>query len=125
MSHRTDFGAAGADDTGSTTEFPAVPGRDGVRAPEPHAPAPPPPPGHRGTPGTLRAPRAPGTLRAPRTGARRAASSVLASTVVGVVLGIVGVLGIAAFSGQATVPQGGAVPADEAVFGGPEYGSRE
>lgn len=119
MSHRTDFGAAGADDTGSTTEFPAVPGRDGVRAPEPHAPAPPPPPGHRGTPGTLRAPRA------PRTGARRAASSVLASTVVGVVLGIVGVLGIAAFSGQATVPQGGAVPADEAVLGGPEYGSRE
>ena len=116
MSHRTDFGATGADDTGSTTEFPAVPGRDGVRAPELHAPAPPPPPGHRGTPGAL---------RAPRTGARRAASSVLASTVVGVVLGIVGVLGIAAFSGQATVPQGGAVPADEAVLGGPEYGSRE
>lgn len=55
---------------------------------------------------------------------RRTVSSVLASAVVGVVLGIVGVLGIAAFSGQTTVPTGGAVPADEAVLGGPEYGSR-
>ncbi|WP_367116466.1 DUF2613 family protein [Corynebacterium glaucum] len=52
-------------------------------------------------------------------------SSVLASAVVGVVLGVVGVLGIAAFSGQTTVPTGGAVPADEAVLGGPEYGSRD
>lgn len=108
MSHRSDFGTTGADDTGSTTEFYAVPGRDGMSATEPHAPAP--PPVRRG---------------APRAAARRAASSVLASTVVGVVLGIVGVLGIAAFSGQATVPQGGAVPADEAVLGGPEYGSRQ
>ncbi|MEH0147740.1 DUF2613 domain-containing protein [Corynebacterium sp. Q4381] len=55
---------------------------------------------------------------------RRAASSVLASAVVGAVLGIVGVLGVGAFSGQSTVPTGGAVPADEAVLGGPEYGSR-
>ena len=111
MSHRSDFGTTGADDTGSTTAFYAVPGRDGISATEPYAPTPPPPP--------------PGRRGAPRTGARRAASSVLASTVVGVVLGIVGVLGIAAFSGQATVPQGGAVPADEAVLGGPEYGSRQ
>lgn len=51
-------------------------------------------------------------------------SSVLASAVVGVVLGIVGVLGVAGFSGQTTVPTGGAVPADEAVLGVPEYGSR-
>lgn len=55
----------------------------------------------------------------------RTASSLLASTVVGVALGIVGVLGVAAFSGQTTVPQGAAVPADHAVLGGPEYGSRE
>ncbi|MCP1387570.1 DUF2613 family protein [Corynebacterium sp. TA-R-1] len=55
----------------------------------------------------------------------RALSSVLASVVVGVVLGIVGVLGIATFSGQTTVPTGGAVPADQAVLGGPEYGSRQ
>ncbi|AIJ34314.1 MULTISPECIES: DUF2613 family protein [Corynebacterium] len=56
---------------------------------------------------------------------RRAANPVLASAVVGVVLGVAGVLGVAAVSGQSTVPQGGAVTADEAVLGGPEYGSRE
>lgn len=56
--------------------------------------------------------------------ARRTASSVVASAVVGAVLGVVGVLGVSAFSGQSTVPTGGAVPADEAVLGGPEYGSR-
>lgn len=61
----------------------------------------------------------------PEPAGGRTAASLLASTVVGVVLGIAGVLGIAAFSGQATVPQGGAVPADQAVLGGPEYGSRE
>jgi len=57
--------------------------------------------------------------------ARRATAPVLASTVVGVVLGVVGVLGIAAVSGQSTVPQGSAVSADDAVLGGPEYGSRK
>lgn len=66
---------------------------------------------------------------APAVGAEpaggRTAASLLASAVVGVVLGITGVLGIAAFSGQTTVPQGGAVPADDAVLGGPEYGSRQ
>lgn len=57
--------------------------------------------------------------------ATRAVSPVVASTVVGVVLGVVGVLGIASVSGQTEVPEGGAVPADQAVLGGPEYGSRQ
>ena len=61
----------------------------------------------------------------PASLARRATAPVLASTVVGVVLGVVGVLGIASVSGQSTVPQGTTVPADEAVLGGPEYGSRK
>ncbi|SDL96843.1 Protein of unknown function [Corynebacterium mycetoides] len=56
---------------------------------------------------------------------RRAVTPVLASAVMGIVLGIVGVIGIAAFSGQSTVPAGNAVTADEAVLGGPEYGSRQ
>ena len=50
--------------------------------------------------------------------------SVVASAVVGVVLGVVGVIGVAAFSGQNSVPVSNAVPADEAVLGGPEYGAR-
>ena len=56
---------------------------------------------------------------------RRSIGPVLASTVTGVVLGIVGVIGIATFSGQNQVPAGNAVPADQAVLGGPEYGSRQ
>lgn len=52
-------------------------------------------------------------------------SPVVASAVVGVVLGAVGVLGVASVSGQSSVPEGGAVSADEAVLGGPEYGSRQ
>lgn len=56
---------------------------------------------------------------------RRALGPVVASAVAGVVLGIVGVVGIASFSGQNQVPAGNAVPADEAVLGGPEYGSRQ
>lgn len=55
---------------------------------------------------------------------RRTVGPVIASAVVGIALGVVGVLGIAGFSGQSTVPQGNAVPADQAVLGGPEYGSR-
>lgn len=55
---------------------------------------------------------------------RRTAGPVLASVIVGIALGIVGVIGIASFSGQSTVPAGGAVPAEQAVLGGPEYGSR-
>lgn len=53
------------------------------------------------------------------------ASPVVASAVVGIVLGVVGVLGIAAASGQSTVPEDTAVAADDAVLGGPEYGSRK
>ncbi|WKD58261.1 hypothetical protein CAPI_08675 [Corynebacterium capitovis DSM 44611] len=56
---------------------------------------------------------------------RRAVSPLLASIVVGIVLGTVGILGVASFSGQNTVPSGNAVPADQAVLGGPEYGSRQ
>lgn len=56
---------------------------------------------------------------------RHAASPVVASAVVGIVLGVVGVLGIAAASGQSTVPDNTAVSADDAVLGGPEYGSRK
>ena len=41
----------------------------------------------------------------PASLARRATAPVLASTVVGVVLGVVGVLGIASVSGQSAVPQ--------------------
>lgn len=58
-------------------------------------------------------------------GSVSAASPVVASTVVGVVLGAVGIVGVASFSGQSTVPEGTAVTADEAVLGGPEYGSRK
>lgn len=55
---------------------------------------------------------------------RRALTPVLASAVTGIVLGIAGVIGIASFSNQSTVPSGNAVTADQAVLGGPEYGSR-
>lgn len=63
-------------------------------------------------------------MPAPGAGPAAAVSPLLASTVVGVVLGAVGILGIASFSGQTTVPDGTTVTADEAVLGGPEYGSR-
>ena len=64
-------------------------------------------------------------LHLPASLPRRAANPVLASAVVGVILGVVGVIGVASVSGQSTVPQGGSVAADEAVLGGPEYGSRQ
>lgn len=69
-------------------------------------------------------------IRTRRTGAgtswpRRTFGPVLASSVTGIVLGIVAVVGIASFSAQNQVPSGNAVPADEAVLGGPEYGSRQ
>mgnify|MGYP002651473411 CR=1 FL=1 len=35
------------------------------------------------------------------------------------------IIGIAQFSGTDTVPEGNAVSADDAVLGGPEYGSRD
>ncbi|AGF73583.1 DUF2613 domain-containing protein [Corynebacterium halotolerans] len=55
---------------------------------------------------------------------RRALGPAVASAVVGVALGIVAVIGIASFSGQDSVPQGNAVPAQDALLGGPEYGTR-
>ncbi|WKD59953.1 DUF2613 domain-containing protein [Corynebacterium caspium] len=54
---------------------------------------------------------------------RRTSGPALASAVVGTVIGIIAVLGIANFTDNAT-PAGQAVPAEEAVLGGPEYGSR-
>ncbi|WP_047260319.1 DUF2613 domain-containing protein [Corynebacterium uterequi] len=56
---------------------------------------------------------------------RRTLGPVVASAVVGVALGVVGVIGITVFSGQDTVPQGNAVPADQALMGSPEYGTRQ
>lgn len=56
---------------------------------------------------------------------RRTLGPVVASAVVGVALGLVGVLGVSLFSGQNSVPQGNAVPAEQALMGSPEYGSRE
>lgn len=56
---------------------------------------------------------------------RRTLAPVVASAVVGVVLGVVGVLGVSLFSGQNTVPQSNAVPAEQALMGSPEYGSRQ
>ncbi len=55
---------------------------------------------------------------------RRALGPAVASAVVGVALGIAAVVGVASFSGQDSVPQGNAVPAQDALLGGPEYGTR-
>ena len=64
-------------------------------------------------------------IRTSQSMPRRSLGPVLASSVTGIVLGVVGVIGIASFSGQNQVPSGNAVSADEAVLGGPEYGSRQ
>lgn len=56
---------------------------------------------------------------------KRTLGPVIASSVVGVALGVVAVIGISSFSGQNTVPQSNAVPADQALLGDPEYGTRE
>ena len=48
----------------------------------------------------------------------------LGSVVVGIALGIITIIGVAQFSGQDSVPSAHAGPADEAVMGSPEYGSR-
>ncbi len=64
-------------------------------------------------------------IRTSQSMPRRSLGPVLASSVTGIVLGVVGVIGIASFSGQNQVPSGNAIPADEAVLGGPEYGSRQ
>ncbi|QPK78987.1 DUF2613 domain-containing protein [Corynebacterium lizhenjunii] len=55
---------------------------------------------------------------------KRSLSPALGSAVVGIALGVVAVVGIAQFSGHNTVPPSQAVSADDALLGGPEYGSR-
>ncbi|AIG64801.1 hypothetical protein CATYP_09830 [Corynebacterium atypicum] len=55
---------------------------------------------------------------------RRSLGPAVASAVVGVALGVVAVLGIALFTDANSVPQSEAVTADDALLGGPEYGSR-
>ena len=55
----------------------------------------------------------------------RSVGPALASAVVGVALGVVAVMGVAMFTGADSVPQGEAVTADNALLGGPEYGSRD
>ncbi|WP_080791710.1 DUF2613 domain-containing protein [Corynebacterium pacaense] len=56
---------------------------------------------------------------------RRTLGPAIASAAVGVALGVVAVAGVALISGQDTVPAGATVPADDALLGGPEYGSRQ
>lgn len=54
---------------------------------------------------------------------KRTLGPAVGSAVVGIALGIITVVGIAQFSGS-EAPAGGAVPADSAVLGSPEYGTR-
>ena len=56
---------------------------------------------------------------------RRTLGPAIASAVVGIAVGAVAVVGVSMISGQDTVPTGNAVTADDALLGGPEYGSRE
>ena len=55
---------------------------------------------------------------------KRTVGPALGSAVVGVTLGVVAVVGISQFSGQNSIPTSSAVSADEALLGGPEYGTR-
>lgn len=56
---------------------------------------------------------------------KRTLSPAIGSAVVGLALGVITIVGIAQFSDADTVPSGHAVPAADAVLGGPEYGSRQ
>ena len=56
---------------------------------------------------------------------RRTLGPAIASAVVGIAVGAVAVVGVSMISGQDTVPTGNAVTANDALLGGPEYGSRE
>lgn len=56
---------------------------------------------------------------------RRTLGPAIASAVVGIAVGAVAVVGVSMISGQDTVPTDNAVTADDALLGGPEYGSRE
>lgn len=55
---------------------------------------------------------------------RRTIGPALASTVVGVVLGIVAVIGVAALASQDTLPPTQKVSSQDSLLGGTEYGSR-
>ena len=55
---------------------------------------------------------------------KRTLGPAVGSAVVGIALGVVAIVGIAQFSGQDTVPSSAAVSAEDALLGGPEYGSR-
>lgn len=56
---------------------------------------------------------------------RRTIGPAIASAVVGIALGAVAVAGVSVIAGQDTVPSSNAVTADDALLGGPEYGSRQ
>lgn len=55
---------------------------------------------------------------------KRSLGPAIGSAVVGIAVGTLAVVGIAQFTHSDTVPAGNAVPADQAIVGGPEYGSR-
>ena len=55
---------------------------------------------------------------------RRTIGPALASTVVGVVLGIVAVIGVAALASQDAPPPTQKVSSQDSLLGGTEYGSR-
>lgn len=55
---------------------------------------------------------------------KRSLGAGVGSAVVGLAIGVVSVIGIAQFSGDNAVPQSAAVPADQALLGSPEYGTR-
>lgn len=56
---------------------------------------------------------------------RRTLGPAIASAVVGIAVGVVAVAGVSMISGQNNVPTGNAVTVDNALLGGPEYGSRQ
>lgn len=56
---------------------------------------------------------------------RRTIGPAIASAAIGIALGAVAVAGVSIISGQDSVPQSNAVTADDALLGGPEYGSRQ
>ena len=55
---------------------------------------------------------------------RRTIGPALASTVIGVVLGIVAVIGVAALASQDALPPTQKVSSQDSLLGGTEYGSR-
>ncbi|QGU01140.1 hypothetical protein CKALI_01200 [Corynebacterium kalinowskii] len=56
---------------------------------------------------------------------RRSIGPALASAVVGLVVGVAAVIGVATVSNQDSLPAGPVANADTALLGGPEYGSRQ